>query len=360
MTQNSSLRFSLEESIWFKKGQEVEELLSITLEPHITIQEQEQYVLIRGYLELQGDYKEREEVVDSDEGWEEERTYGKLVAYTNTRETGESEFSHRFPVDITIPKLRVVNLSDIDVFVDSFDYNIPETACLKLHADLTVTGIQGESEQPQAKPEYALESRSAAQVYDVEDDVELVEYEPPTYHEEEDSNEEFYVEARKVEEEEEVNVPIEYYEEEYEAPQLEYSDVRGEQDSNVLNFPGTYEEESSSSPESTPSYSEEESSSSDELFQEEEESSEMKVAQKGKKPKGYDEAISLTEFFTRKEQEETSKLRVYIVQNGDTLEQIAERYGTSAQTIIRDNSLDVSQDVYEGQVLTISETYVLK
>ncbi len=46
--QQSCLRFSLEEAIWFKKGQEVEELLSISLDPHITIQEQEQYVLIRG------------------------------------------------------------------------------------------------------------------------------------------------------------------------------------------------------------------------------------------------------------------------------------------------------------------------
>lgn len=51
MPQNNRLQFSVEESICFQKGQEVSELLSISLDPDITVQEVNDYVSIRGSLE---------------------------------------------------------------------------------------------------------------------------------------------------------------------------------------------------------------------------------------------------------------------------------------------------------------------
>ena len=54
--KQSYLRFSLEESVWFQKGQEVDELISISLDPDITIQESDQYITIKGSLELTGEY----------------------------------------------------------------------------------------------------------------------------------------------------------------------------------------------------------------------------------------------------------------------------------------------------------------
>jgi len=47
MGNQSCLRFSLEESVWFQRGQEVAELISISLDPDITIQENDQYVTIK-------------------------------------------------------------------------------------------------------------------------------------------------------------------------------------------------------------------------------------------------------------------------------------------------------------------------
>ena len=44
----SYLRFSLEESVWFQKGQEVEELYSISLDPNVTVTENDHYVYIEG------------------------------------------------------------------------------------------------------------------------------------------------------------------------------------------------------------------------------------------------------------------------------------------------------------------------
>ncbi|MCY8455011.1 peptigoglycan-binding protein LysM, partial [Bacillus spizizenii] len=52
MPQNHRLQFSVEESICFQKGQEVSELLSISLDPDIRVQEVNDYVSIRGSLEL--------------------------------------------------------------------------------------------------------------------------------------------------------------------------------------------------------------------------------------------------------------------------------------------------------------------
>ncbi|HZG72661.1 MAG TPA: stage VI sporulation protein D, partial [Chondromyces sp.] len=137
----SSLRFSLEESIWFKKGQEVEELFSISLDPQITISERDQFVYIQGHLELSGEYQSTEE-----EAGEEDYSNVKFVREILNRENGECEFYHNFPIDVTIPKNRIENMDDVEIYIDSFDYDLPEKACLKLTVDLSISGIYGEQQ----------------------------------------------------------------------------------------------------------------------------------------------------------------------------------------------------------------------
>jgi stage VI sporulation protein D len=139
----SCLRFSLEESVWFQKGQEVVELVSISLDPNITIQESDQYVTIKGSLELSGEYIREENET------EEEPDYfsnPKLIQSVEVREEGVHLFSHHFPVEITIPKNRIQNVFDIDVVVETFDYAFPESCCLRLSADLMITGLYGEQQ----------------------------------------------------------------------------------------------------------------------------------------------------------------------------------------------------------------------
>ena len=103
---SENLRFSVEESVWFQKGQEVSELISISLDPDIVIQEHDQYVSIRGALQLTGEYR-----IDENNAEEEERDYAsvRLVNEVITREDGISELNHRFPVDISIPQDREVD-----------------------------------------------------------------------------------------------------------------------------------------------------------------------------------------------------------------------------------------------------------
>ncbi|WP_421380244.1 stage VI sporulation protein D [Bacillus salacetis] len=376
--EQSCLRFSLEEAVWFKKGQEVEELLSISLDPHITIQEQEQYVLIRGTLDLTGEYlptsSNEEEEPDN---WYDLQHNGKYVHRVDYREKGECEFTHSFPVDVTIPKNRIANLDEIDVYVDSFDYVVPENACLKLNADLTISGIYGEqqvhapielAEDQVIEPVYrsapaaeifqeAEEEESFGELeeadYEVGRDEEEAEVETEVYYEEEPAGEEedtyepFTVEGRKApEEEEEVVIPISYEAKQEAAPVFSYDEeefeyARGEQ----IQF----EEEEAVEPV-------QEVEQEEDLEYEEESSSSPEAETKKKSLfKKKSETISLTDFFARKDEERAAKMKVCIVQQGETLELIADKYELSIPQLLRVNHLEAHQDVSEGQVLYIPQ-----
>jgi stage VI sporulation protein D len=63
-------------------------------------------------------------------------------------------------------------------------------------------------------------------------------------------------------------------------------------------------------------------------------------------------ALYLTRLFGKNQEEQFTKLRMYFVQTGDTVESIAERYDTNLQHLARINQLD---DLYvsQGQVLYV-------
>ncbi|RXI98437.1 stage VI sporulation protein D [Anaerobacillus alkaliphilus] len=144
MTQDhsSKLSFSIEESVWLNKGQEVDEIISLSLDPEITVQEQGEYVLIRGGLKLTGEYRSNNNATSS----EETESLASQVAFRSIEEVtlnedGTGEIRHHFPIDVTIPQERIRSLDDIFVIVDSFDYDLPERGCIQLTADISITGM---------------------------------------------------------------------------------------------------------------------------------------------------------------------------------------------------------------------------
>ncbi|MFC0474274.1 stage VI sporulation protein D [Robertmurraya beringensis] len=229
----SCLRFSLEESVWFQKGQEVEELVSISLAPNITIHENEQYVTIQGALELTGEYQRYN---DGSSEEEDLFTAPKFVHHVEEREEGLYEFSHRFPVDITIPNNRIQSINDIYVEVESFDYLFQERSCMKLTADLTITGLYGDQQHKPAHEETEVEefqlevANREATVDEIEDHIEW-SHEQRTEEQEEPiildhEYEPFAVEARKsADDTEEKVVSINKSTELFEAPQLPVAEV---------------------------------------------------------------------------------------------------------------------------------------
>ncbi|GFM14955.1 spore coat morphogenetic protein SpoVID [Bacillus sp. FW1] len=155
LPQNHRLQFSVEESICFQKGQEVSELLSISLDPDIRVQEVNDYVSIRGSLELTGEYN-----IDQNKHTEEMYTDKRFVEQVRKREDGSAELAHCFPVDITIPKNKVSHLQDVFVFIDAFDYQLTDSRILTIQADLAIEGLLDDTQDKE--PEIPLYEASEA------------------------------------------------------------------------------------------------------------------------------------------------------------------------------------------------------
>lgn len=340
----SCLRFSLEESLWFRKGQEVDELVSISLDPDITIQENDQYVTIRGSLELTGEYRSYE---DSPVNEEENAPNQKYVERVDSQEEGICEFSHRFPVDITIPNNRIQSIYDIDVIVESFDYSIPERSCLKLSAELTISGLYDSAQQKEEEVEEE-EQYEVLHRYQVEEPEEEIQQEEDIFL--------FEAEARKQPEEEKVEVfpkfPTFTYEEPEEKPhqpaviQFARSEVSEPVDE--------MQEIGEEAPTEPIQQEEESPAKSKEPVLEESSSSPEEPPKQAKKKGAKKKTMTLTEFFARKEDSsDQARLKVCIVQKGDTLDSLADRYDVSVPNLLRYNNLELNQDVYEGQVLYV-------
>lgn len=142
-------RFDLNESLYFEKGQEVGEMTGISLDPDISIQPFNDYVSIRGVIELSGSYQrevsaheEDESALDFDD-YHSKRYVEKVVGLDDD----QAEFTHRFPVEISVPAYRVTDLDDITVGIESFDYEIPNQNQLKLNSTIEIHGINDETEK---------------------------------------------------------------------------------------------------------------------------------------------------------------------------------------------------------------------
>lgn len=389
----SCLRFSLEESVWFQRGQEVAELVSISLDPNITIQENEQYVSLLGSLELTGEYTCS---AQQQEGEEDGITALKYVHSVMEREDGVCEFVHRFPIDITIPRNRIESIYDIDINVEAFDYDFPEKVRLKLTADLAITGLYGEQQHEAEQEEDSAEGNhkdTVDRIDGTEEDLHITyrdeadglvdepaeeteqvfdfpeapafsfvtQKESMEHEEEEEKNESdlyvpFRAEAKKTGAEEKKHESLIQPEEELQSvPEYASSDFRSEMES-----PEKVEEQGPAGGAGKEKPQEQEEGSPDAEIQEvaEESSSSSDEVMKKKKP-NMKKGISIAEFLARKDEAaDVAKIRVCIVQQGDTIQLISERYDVSVQQLLKVNNLSLDHEVSEGQVLYVPGTAV--
>ncbi|MFC3883101.1 stage VI sporulation protein D [Bacillus songklensis] len=450
MTQDnlSCLRFSVEESIWFQKGQEVSELLSISLDPDISIEEDEQYVSIRGALILSGEYKIAQN--DNEEQSLREYTSGKQVQDVMFREDGLSEFYHRFPLDITIPKNRIQNMEDLYVSIDMFDYDLPQESCLSLTADLAITGLYGEQqsvarveETEDQQEEFEEQQEESAQfefepLYrqsdeyeeEVRSDTSERNMTPFSYFSSSDPQEEEIYEPLEIEvkkensaEREEIGMKKESFAEREEIGMkkesfAEREEIGVKKESSAEREEVEVKKESSAGREevevqarghsseveaTSPSYFPTSNPQEEEAYepletevkqetsgeeeqaeapaielraknmvplraqQEQEEAQSREEAYKQyagsakaqpeeeqeEKPVRNENALYLTQLFSKNAEEDFSPLKICIVQNGDSLEKIAERYDINVQNLIRVNNLEDEHSVEEGMILNI-------
>lgn len=312
-----SLRFSLKESVWFQKGQEVEELLSISLDPDVEIEELDHEVIVRGQLDLTGEYVARQD----DSAYSlRELSPAKAIDYVETREDGVNELVHSFPLEISIPRNRVKVIEELYVSIEEFDYELKENGCLQLLADISITGLCDEerTEDEEEETAYAeLEDVSAE-----EDENRPAPHEEVPAYKESDGWEDYAFEPFQLEERKEQEIEEEELEEH--------------------EFAGREEEK-----ETTPQF---------ELFGRKNFKKEKAKKQEEPEEEAYSQrdenALYLTKLFTKEPEEEFTKLRMYFVQEGDTIEAVAERYETTVQNLYRVNQ---SEDIYltTGQIIYI-------
>ncbi|MBW3495875.1 MULTISPECIES: stage VI sporulation protein D [Bacillus] len=312
-----SLRFSLKESVWFQKGQEVEELLSISLDPDVEIEELDHEVIVRGQLDLTGEYVARQD----DSAYSlRELSPAKAIDYVETRGDGVNELVHSFPLEISIPRNRVKVIEELYVSIEEFDYELKENGCLQLLADISITGLCDEerTEDEEEETVYAeLETDSAE-----EDESRPVLHEEVPVYKESDGWEDYAFEPFQLEERKEQEIEEEALE--------EHELVEREEEQ-----------------EKTPQF---------ELFGRKNFKKEKAKKQEEPEEEAYSQrdenALYLTKLFTKEPEEEFTKLRMYFVQEGDTIESVAERYETTVQSLYRVNQ---SEDIYltTGQIIYI-------
>ncbi|PGS29736.1 stage VI sporulation protein D [Bacillus cereus] len=317
MATDHSLRFSLKESVWFQKGQEVEELLSISLDPDVEIEELDHEVIVRGQLDLTGEYVARQD----DSAYSlRDLSPAKSIDYVETREDGVNELVHSFPLEISIPRNRVKVIEELYVSIEEFDYELKENGCLQLLADISITGLCDEEriEDEEEETAYAELEDDSAQEYETRPTPQVEE---PAYKESDEwedyAFEPFQLEERKEQEVEEEGI------EEHELVERE-------------------EEQ-----ETTPQF---------ELFGRKDFKKEQAKKQEVQEEETYSQrdenALYLTKLFAKEPEEEFTKLRMYFVQEGDTIESVADRYETSVQNLYRVNQ---TEDIYltAGQIIYI-------
>src|SRR5699024_7931786 len=144
-SEESVFSFELNETLFFEKGQEVAEIRGISLDPNISIQSFNEYISIRGVVELQGEYERSvsvndEELHSSSSLFDHDQAYRYIERVVDV-DHSISEFSHRFPVEISVPSYRVNNLDDVMVQITSFDYELPDESKLKLMSTIEIHGI---------------------------------------------------------------------------------------------------------------------------------------------------------------------------------------------------------------------------
>ncbi|WP_157800882.1 stage VI sporulation protein D [Bacillus solitudinis] len=390
----SKLSFSIEESVWLNKDQEIKEIISMSLEPEITIEEREQHVYIKGGLRLLGEYRTGEDAAElSEEKSLEEQLSFRSVEEMSTFTSSTGQIKHYFPIDVTIPLNRIQKLDDVYVQVESFDYDIPEKSCIQLTADVSISGMsQPEQEVPVEEPVRELEQAPILEAVPTSFSFEAkkqpdIEMAPPpssfNARMEEDVSEKSFkvepaekhihippVQQRQAEEEEyeepafvEESAPEESPEE---AEEIGEETLRADEDEIVeaVEEPETAEEPEISETKINLAPLKEmvrpkEIVAAKTVKAEKIKKAETKVVDTEREPEEKpslkeENALYLTKMLAR-EEERFLKWKMCIIQQNESLDIIAERYDVTTSQLVRINRLEQEQ-VEEGQILYIPVT----
>lgn len=407
---SNSFIFELEESLFFEKGQEVEELRGISIEPEITIESLDNYISIHGNLELQGEYQKVNGEEEGEEIFDFDQIQAKRYVESIREVNGLYVFTHKFPVDISVPPHRVNKIEDVTVQIESFDYDLLGADSLKITAAVEIQGIlQDEAYRPSEEnwetaeadqeqvgdtfsfeielPEEALTRNEQTILEDqkkleellaseeeIKPEVEPILEESPseealirneqTISKDQKKMEELLTLQESHSEEEPEDDPdrwkvksqplSEYFESLSKGKASEDDSEEEEQVEEVLEA-----EEDMEMTEEKPGWDVADESEvidyiEDTFYPDTPREEEILVAEETKKEEERTESESLlSQIFREADEDHYAKMRLCIVQENDTIDTIAERFAISPLQLIKHNQLEEELEVNEGQLLYI-------
>ncbi|MFC4022632.1 stage VI sporulation protein D [Oceanobacillus longus] len=348
---SKTFTFELQESLFFEKGQEVAEMRGISLEPEISIQPYDEYISIRGIIELRGEYEKINSSDSEDELIDFEDFQAKRYVEKVIEENGVTMFSHRFPVEISVPPYRVADLDEVTVNIESFDYEIPESSQLKLYASIEIHGINSDAEKPreekeEGNTEEVTEEENTEEVMEefVNDEENSFEFEIRKQKEDVEETEEDVEATEVIEEAIAMEDPVELSETEVTRSSNEDPDRWKVKSQTLSEFFNQLPEENEAS-------NVEEEVQTDSVSDETDESIESK--DDDYEQLSVEDATYLSDIFRNTEEESFTKMKLCIVQDQDTIETIAQRFSISPLQLIKHNDLEADFEVHEGQLLYI-------
>lgn len=399
VTNDSSVfRFELNETLYFEKGQEVNEMRGVSLEPDISIHSFHDYITIKGIIELKGEYEKSDRFQVEGDIETDDFHAKRYVEAVEEMDNDLAIFSHRFPVEISVPVNRVADLNDVSVYIQSFDYEIPEPSMFRLYSTIEIHGLNRYGQISQSENNSELDSilsdmdRETESNTDVEEeqfqfelkrpDEEMMEEQPkeavdlPMFSTDEEQNQEternstlndaiveettkedakdiVQEETKRKENQEEKESSSKDDKETDETGRWKYKETKSLKEF----FANTSKDKAEEVDDEEDEYDEEDLHEEDhdiERKKAEDVSPEIRENSDNQEDNEQVRAVSyLSDMFSDSEEESFTRMRLCIVQEQDTIDSIAERYQVSALQLIKLNRLDEDYDVKEGQLLYI-------
>jgi len=379
--------FDLKESLFMEDSLGISEIRHISLEPDISIQAFNDYYSIRGVIILSGEYIQEplNQLTDSLSAVND-FDFKRYIENTIDLGEGIAEFTHRFPVEISVPSYRVKDMNEVAVHIASFDYELPSADKLIIDATVQIQGIQGEATISEATTseringdnnevdgfnEMNAEDVFSFEVINNDDDKRKTQENDVALNQSRDQSKQ----TAKVEElEDDQDVVMNHFptlpalrEEEgseiiEETTEEKLDDEKVDEDDRLLFKKKTQSleeffakdkiaeksstEESAITAEAETVMTESQGEGA-EVMDESEATDREELSESEEKPQ-----LHFLSDMIQNEEESFTQMRLCIVQKEDTLESIAERYKTTSLHILKKNHLD-DDAVSEGQLLYI-------
>lgn len=384
--EEQGITFDLNEALTFETHQEIEEMISISLDPDIVIETYKKHLQIRGVILLSGKYHRRP-LQQHEQSFEQSENKVRYIEKVIDLDENVAQFSHRFPLEITVAKDRVEDLDHVVVTIESFDYDLPSSDTLNVFASLHIYGIRPEPKQETNNDK--LDKKKKVEEPNVEalktqtksspQENEKMEKSPSTTDTKEEEKETIITESKDDAETNQANQWRDDIGESLEERQftLIKNDIEPKekqsgiakqaepvkqpkmmQKSEAVNQIGTTKKGA----EDTSEIGEKEH-----LVESNEKEVETFVAVEGEEmqialAEAEEEEDSpvkdvtfLTELFDENEEKEVyTQLKIYIAQENDSIESIAKRYGIPVLQLLKDNDLS-GHSIEEGQLITIRQ-----